>query len=43
MGVLSRARVTGPLERYTARFAGELARLGYTEGSASGQIYLMAT
>ena len=38
----SRARVTGPLEPYAAGFAAELARLGYTSGSAYGQMFLMA-
>ena len=38
----SRARVTGPLEAYAAGFAAELARLGYTSGSACGQMLLMA-
>ncbi len=38
----SRARVTGPLARYAPGFAGELARLGYTPDSASGQMFVMA-
>jgi integrase/recombinase XerD len=38
----SRARVTGPLQPYAAGFAAELARLGYTSGSACGQMFLMA-
>jgi len=37
----SRARVRGPLEEYAAGFCGELARLGYTADSASGQMFLM--
>lgn len=38
----SRARVTGPLQPYAAGFVAELARLGYTNGSACGQMFLMA-
>jgi integrase/recombinase XerD len=38
----SRVRVTGPLEEHAAGFAGELSRLGYTSGSACGQMLLMA-
>jgi site-specific recombinase XerD len=38
----SRVRVTGPLEEHAAGFAGELSRLGYTSGSACGQMFLMA-
>lgn len=38
----SRARVTGPLQPYAAGFVAELARLGYTSGSACGQMFLMA-
>jgi integrase/recombinase XerD len=38
----SRVRVTGPLEAHAAGFACELARLGYTSGSACGQMFLMA-
>ena len=37
----SRARVTGPLEQYAAGFVAELARLGYTGNSASGQMFVM--
>jgi integrase/recombinase XerD len=37
----SRARVTGPLEDYAAGFVAELARLGYTGNSASGQMFVM--
>jgi hypothetical protein len=37
----SRARVTGPLERYAPGFVAELARLGYTGNSASGQMFVM--
>jgi integrase/recombinase XerD len=37
-----RARITGPLQPYAAGFAAELARLGYTSGSACGQMFLMA-
>jgi integrase/recombinase XerD len=42
MGDPSRARVTGPLLRYAPGFVAELARLGYTADSASGQMFLMA-
>ena len=38
----SRARVTGPLQPYAAGFIEELSRLGYTSGSACGQMLLMA-
>lgn len=38
----ARARVTGPLQPYAAGFTAELARLGYTNGSAYGQMLLMA-
>ena len=38
----SRARVTGPLQPYAEGFTAELARLGYTSGSAYGQMLLMA-
>ena len=38
----SRARVTGPLQPYAEGFTAELARLGYTSGSAYGQVLLMA-
>jgi site-specific recombinase XerD len=38
----SRARVAGPLQLYAAGFAAELSRLGYTSGSACGQMFLMA-
>ena len=37
----SRARVTGPLEQYASGFVAELARLGYTGNSASGQMFVM--
>jgi integrase/recombinase XerD len=37
----SRARVTSPLERYAPGFVAELARLGYTGNSASGQMFVM--
>ena len=37
----SRARVTGPLQQYAAGFVAELARLGYTGNSASGQMFVM--
>ena len=37
-----RVRVVGPLEPYTAGFAAELARLGYTLFSARGQLGLAA-
>ena len=36
------ARVTGPLQPYAEGFTAELARLGYTSGSAYGQMLLMA-
>jgi integrase/recombinase XerD len=42
MGDPSRVRVTGPLEAHAAGFAAELRRLGYTSGSAYGQMLLMA-
>jgi integrase/recombinase XerD len=38
----SRARVTGSLEQYASGFVAELARLGYTGNSASGQMFVMA-
>ena len=38
----SRARVTGPLQSYGPGFVAELARLGYTGNSASGQMFVMA-
>jgi integrase/recombinase XerD len=38
----SRARVTGPLQPFAAGFVAELSRLGYTNGSACGQMFLMA-
>ncbi len=38
----SRARVTGPLQQYAPGFVAELARLGYTGSSASGQMFVMA-
>jgi integrase/recombinase XerD len=38
----SRACVAGPLQPYAAGFTAELARLGYTGGSAYGQMLLMA-
>jgi site-specific recombinase XerD len=38
----SRVRVTGPLQQHAPGFLGELARLGYTWNSASGQMYVMA-
>jgi integrase/recombinase XerD len=37
----SRARVTGPLRQYAPGFVAELARLGYTGNSASGQMFVM--
>jgi integrase/recombinase XerD len=37
----SRARVTGPLEQFAPGFVAELARLGYTGNSASGQMFVM--
>jgi integrase/recombinase XerD len=33
--------VTGPLQQYAAGFVAELARLGYTGNSASGQMFVM--
>jgi hypothetical protein len=42
MGEPSRARVAGPLQQYAPGFAGELARLGYTSGSACGQMPAIA-
>ena len=42
MGDPSRARVTGPLRQYAPGFVAELARLGYTANSASGQMFVMA-
>jgi integrase/recombinase XerD len=42
MGDPSRARVTGPLQQYAPGFVGELARLGYTANSASGQMFVVA-
>jgi integrase/recombinase XerD len=42
MGDPSRARVTGPLEQYAPGFVAELARLGYTPGSASCQMFVVA-
>ena len=42
MGDPSRAWVTGPLRHYAPGFVAELARLGCTANSASGQMFLMA-
>jgi len=42
MGDPSRARVAGPLAQYAPGFVAELARLGYTPNSASGQMFVMA-
>ncbi|MGH3561426.1 MAG: site-specific integrase [Mycobacterium sp.] len=42
MSVVSRVRVTGPLERYARGFAAELEGLGYTPLSAANQVRLMA-
>jgi hypothetical protein len=42
MGDPSRARVTGPLHQNAPGFVAELARLGYTASSASGQMFVMA-
>jgi hypothetical protein len=39
---LSRLRVVGPLEPFSAGFAGELERQGYTPSSAERQLLLMA-
>lgn len=41
IGVL-KSRVTSPLELYTAGFAVELARLGYTANSAAAQVSVVA-
>lgn len=38
----SRVRISGPLAAYVDRFAAELARVGYTAGSASHQLRLLA-
>jgi site-specific recombinase XerD len=42
MSVVSRVRVTGPLERYARGFAAELEACGYTPLSAANQLRLMA-
>jgi integrase/recombinase XerD len=42
MDAVDGVRVTGPLAPYARGFAGELARLGFTELSASGQLRLAA-
>ncbi len=42
MSVLSRVRVSGPLEPYAPGFAVELARLGYAPVSAAAQLRLLA-
>jgi integrase/recombinase XerD len=42
MGDPLRVRVTGPLRQYVPGFAAELAGLGYSAGSASVQVGLMA-
>jgi integrase/recombinase XerD len=42
MSVVSRVRVTGPLERYAREFAAELEACGYTPLSAANQLRLMA-
>ena len=42
MDVLYGVRMTGPLAPYASGLAGELARLGFTEGSARGQLGLAA-
>lgn len=42
MGVLYGVRMTGPLAPYARGLAGELARLGFTEFSARGQLGLAA-
>ena len=42
MDVFYGVRMTGPLTPYASGLAGELARLGFTEGSAKGQLGLAA-
>ena len=42
MDVVDGVRMTGPLAPYARGFAGELARLGFTELSAGGQLRLVA-
>ena len=42
MDVLHGVRMTGPLAPHAAGLAGELARLGFTEMSARGQLGLAA-
>jgi integrase/recombinase XerD len=42
MDVFYGVRMTGPLAPYASGLAGELARLGFTEGSAKGQLGLAA-
>ena len=42
MDVFYGVRMTGPLALYAGGLAGELARLGFTEGSAKGQLGLAA-
>jgi len=42
MDVLYGVRMTGPLAPYATGLAGELARLGFTEMSARGQLGLAA-
>ena len=37
----SQARVIGPLEQCASGFVEELARMGYTGNSASGQMFVM--
>ena len=42
MDVFYGVRMSGPLAPYASGLAGELARLGFTEGSAKGQLGLAA-
>ena len=42
MDVVDGVRVTGPLALHARGFAGELARLGFTRGSAQKQLQLAA-
>lgn len=42
MGKIARARVIGPLATYADGFRSELARLGYTHGSAESHEWVMA-
>src|SRR5712692_959085 len=42
MNKVARARVVGPLATYADGFRSELARLGYTQGSAENHVWVMA-